>query len=967
MLEYATMATEAVRQQRRKERVKDNFRYLAGTATHPIKTVRERRESGLPSLGSRGRNKFFNTGLAGVLEVPAKIDEKNKKSLVTSLGSLLMVSGVLKGDADLVNRGYELVEADVVYTTKTPKSRPADYGLMVPAPNRVSNQSALSVEAVMAMRDIFDYKNPQGFTDSLNGYNLLAIIINDVDALVDRGLIGQAQMRETFDVALRRLSTVAGIPSAVIAPFILADLLNSEPSQAAEWLRNIPPQMLRPALDALVGSAIGYQVGKVQDKNSIDPTYKNRIVKTILGAIGGGIAGTAVEALGEDALKSANDVIAATSLTSAAVVKAAESVYFSPKRKIKASFENGITWLKDNEAAVIPFLSAVFHQQGRRRLELYAEQMGAGKTEALKRFTTQVTVEHLMSLGMTQADVARMVNAMIANDRELENTSLRPVRNLVSSSYARTLMLSGMVESLRMIRHDNKNPQGYELMPVISPAHIRDYVYTHGAAMRDGIDLAKAQKPTLALSILYPSMWVNNLLDFFHPTTNPQKNEKNLKDAVNFAGRYENSGGTGIRLMSSFAFWGEIWPQIVSANQFNDFYSIVADNLNDKNADGMRSNFSLVVQPNPMQEMLNALSVFYIDFSLPEYHGSSQRGAVKHIDSMITNLVGQIDSNPRALMDLLSFVSYSKAVIMSKPYFQKLGYNVEVDKGRFFLDTSVRNMEMVVNRTIKILFDKYLSNPRGLLLGFKDELASGKMTPERVNAIYMEMTALMEWTLREVPEFYRTPEGREVFRKLDSDIYERAGVYSPGNVFSAAYVDIFYNVIKVMNEHKKKENWDNGDERAVVLDEYAKLADKSLFVMLRNTLKVNVNPIHQANIDAKGITDYLTQNYGFFEFALNFASNESVLALVVVLRGILGTVADQAVEFASEELDQTRQSPERRKIRLLLTSITPRVITELSERGLTQEINSLAMAGKDAAEKINTEEAKKRRAGSKII
>jgi len=39
--------------------------------------------------------------------------------------------GVLKGDRDLTRASYELIEADLVYTPKTPKARPVDYGLMV--------------------------------------------------------------------------------------------------------------------------------------------------------------------------------------------------------------------------------------------------------------------------------------------------------------------------------------------------------------------------------------------------------------------------------------------------------------------------------------------------------------------------------------------------------------------------------------------------------------------------------------------------------------------------------------------------------------------------------------------------------------------------------------------------------------------------------------------------------------------
>lgn len=961
------MANALERQQRAQKRKADKLDYIKGAALHPVKTIKERSESGLPTLGRRGIDQFFTHGKAGVLEVPVKIDEKEKKSLVTSLGSLLMLSGVLKNDADLVDRAYELVEADVVYTKRTPRAKSSDFGLMIPPPNRISNMSGLSVEAVMAMRDIFDYQNAEGFNNSLTGYHLLSIIINDVDALIDRGIVGQAQQRETFDVAFRRLATATGVPSVVIAPFIIADLLNSKPSEAAEWVRNLPPNMLRPALDALVGAAIGYEIGSHKDRNEIDPTNRNKIVNGLVGMIVGAGVGTGVEFLGGESIKAVNDTVATIGIGAEIVSKTARKIYFEPKRKIKESFENGITWLKGNEGAVIPFMSSIFHQQGRRRMELYNGHEEPKTVNANKRSTVVQTINHLESLGLTRADIVRLTNAQIADDRDLDKPDLEALPKLVSSSFSETLLRSGLVESLRMIDYNRRHPGAYELMPILSPRNLKDYVYTHGAATRDGIDLAKAKKPTLALSILYPSLWVYNLLDFVQPTTNPQKNEKNLKDAVNFAGRYENSGGTGIRMMSAVSFWREIWPQMVSANQFNDFYQVIANNLNDTNADGMRSNFSLVVQPNPMQEMLNALSVFYIDFTLPEYHGSSQRGAVKHIDSMVTNLVGEIDRSPRALMDLLTFISYSKAVVLSKPYFQKMGYNVEIDQGKFFLDTAVKNIETVINRTIKVLFDKYLANPKGLLLGFRDELANKSMTPDRVDAIYREVTALIEWTLREVPEFYSTPEGREVFRKLDSDIYERAGVYSPGNIFSGAYVDIFYNVIKVMNEHKNKESWVADDKRAVALAEFSKLADKSLFVMLRNTLNVNINPSHQSTVDAARITDYLTQNYGFFEFAINFATDESVVNIVDALKRILGVIEQQAVEFASSELDQTLQSPERKKVRLMLTSIAPRVLAELGQRGLNEHIESLAHAAHNASSKINEEEAKKARARARAF
>lgn len=967
------MATPVERAAERKKRKANTIKYLEGAVTHPLKVIKERKRVGLPVLGERGRTSFFTKGEAAYVEIPHKIEQADRYSFLTSIAGLGLMMGVLKGDRDLTRASYELIEADLVYTPKTPKARPVDYGLMVTDKQRVSNRAGLSVQAVLSMRDVFDYDDPRMFEQSFNGQRLLALFMNNMDDLLDRDIVGDAQRRETWEVASRRFLSLTGASAAVAAPVILKEILDSEPSKATMWLNNLP------LLDAIVGAAIGYKKGEANDRESMIfannqfDKIKHRIVGAIVGGLVGGGGGLLVDKLAGEDIRLINQGLAKATLTGVGTYVLAKNLYFGPKEQIKNAFESGIQTLKDHQKDVIPFLPSIFHQQGRRRVELHNRAKDGNSVTGLRRQMYWATNQQLIEHGFTQAEINQAMKAEIANDREPDVIG-QGLPKIVSSSYARTMYLASMLESMRMLKHNKTGSQEYDLMPVLSPANLRDYVYTHGVAIRNGVDFTKApdSNPTLALGILFPSIWVYNLMDYFIPTSRAQKNEKNLKDAVNFAGRFENTGGTGIKLMSAYEFWQQNWLNIDATNQFQDFYHTVADNFNDTNADGMRNNFSMVLQPPPFYETLNALTTFYLDFTLPEHHQTSERGGVKHIDSMITSLVSQIDKNPRTLMDLLTFVSYCQSAKLAKPYLEKLGYNIPIDNGRKFLDVSVKHMEGVVNRTIRILFDKYLSNPKGLLTGFVKEINETArknaqdvkpedMTQEKADAVYMQLSALMEWVIRETPEFFDSADGRQVLAKLNPDLYERAGVYSAGNIFSGAFIDVFYNVYTVLGNIKEKEGWEQDDPRNLALVKIKGITDKTVFFLLKNTLNVNLNPMHAANVDSKKLGQYLSDNYTLFEFALNFTNDVNVFEINKFLVSIIEAIERQPSEYTSDSLQSRDWDEKRLKVNMILSSVVQRMIKELTERGLVPEAQSLAEKAKVASQAVHANEMQKAR------
>lgn len=972
------MATPVEKMAERRKRNNNTLKYLEGAATHPLKVIKERKKVGLPVLGERGRTSFFTKGEAAFVEIPHRIEQADRYSFLTSVAGLVSMMGVLKGDKGLTRAGYELIEADVVYTPKTPKARPVDYGLMVTDKQRISNRAGLSVQAVLSMRDVFDYDDPRMFEQSLNGQRLLALFMNGMEDLLDRDIVGDAQRRETWEVASRRFLSLTGASAAVAAPIILKEILDSEPSKASMWLNNLP------LLDAIVGAAIGYKKGEIKDRESMIfadnflDKVKHRIVGTIVGGLVGGGGGLLVDKLAGEDLKLINQGLAKATLTGVGTYVLAKNLYFEPKEKIRGAFESGIQTLKDHQKDVVPFLPSIFHQQGRRRVELYNRAKDSNSVNGLKRQMYWITNQELMDQGFTKDEINEAMKAEIANDRDPDAIG-KGLPKIVSSSYARTMYLASMLESMRMLNYDRTGSQKYNLMPVLSPANLRDYVYTHGAAIRNGIDFTKAPEsnPTLALGILFPSIWVYNLMDYFIPTSRAQKNEKNLKDAVNFAGRYENTGGTGIKLMSAYEFWQQNWPNIDATNQFQDFYHIVADDLNDTNADSMRNNFSMVLQPPPFYETLNALTTFYLDFTLPEQHQTSERGGVKHIDSMITSLVGQIDKSPRTLMDLLTFISYCKSAKLAKPYLEKLGYNIPIDNGRKFLDVSVKHMEGVVNRTIRILFDKYLANPKGLLTGFVKEINETAqknaqdvkpedMTQEKADAVYMQLSALMEWVIRETPEFFESADGRQVLAKLNPDLYERAGVYSAGNVFSGAFIDVFYNVYTVLGNIKEKEGWEIDDPRNLALVKMKGITDKTVFFLLKNTLNVNLNPMHAAGVDPKKLNQYLSDNYTLFEFALNFTNDVNVVEVNNFLMSIIEAIERQPSEYTTDSFQSKDWDERMWKVNTILSSVVQRMIKELTDRGHSPIAQVLAEKARAASSAIRDDQMKKSRSKKMI-
>lgn len=955
--------------------------YFMSTLFHFPQILTERKGTGFNWKTSRALDKL-DIGHAKDLALSAKIEERDIENPMGPMTTMLMYMGILNGDYELAEFAYHLLEGRHFFTPMTAKYyskiSPADMGKQIADPQEGGSiNTVLSIAAVTAMRNIFDKNalqdkpknkkrdslalvNPAAILElkddpTLRANELVRIITTEPDKIVDRGKVGKAQKRDTLKAFTARAGAV-GIPiGSAVALFKyvngeISDISGLQP--VINFVKNIGPEATAVIIDGLAVGKIGGSIGK-----SIDSDWDWEKILKRIGFVTGGAVGLGI---------AKEDPVLASVLGLATLI--AQPLYFAPKERIKEDYETGIGYLRKNIDKIKAFIPAIQYQEGKRWI--VTKNREKNKKTDYVTLGNRLTVLLSRALGVDMTSIQNILNLQISdwkhNDGESE--TLRP---LTRNSIAENNFIAMVAETTRFADEIAKHPEkGEELMPILAPEDLPSYYKLHGLQIKVAIDALKQVDPRLALTMLIPSLHEYNFVDSAFPNYDP-KGDNKFNDAVHYAGAMENEAGTGIRLLTSLGFWRDFVPNTGRTNLYWDFVSDLAMRYRTNSAEGLKNSFSLIVKPPPLNEMINALIAV------------SDRGEVKHMDTMIDNLIGKIDKEPGVLMDLLSFISYAKTCRLAGSTLKSLGYNVEIDTPegkRRFVDFSVRKMEESAKRATELLFNHYLSNPGGLILGFGKEIKAAKKEmheyakskgknsfdelddktkneykgkkPEQYQSVYSQMAVLIEWIIRETPEFFNESNGsgNRVLKQFADLVYERPGVYSAGNVFDASFADIFYNSVSALSERAKKEGWKKDDPRQMAFDRFMTVANEGIYVCINNTLGVNMNPnfSYSKHFGYEIIEDYLKANFEFFEFALLFIDNNAFSKILKKWFEMISQIETNLTAYVNPDIQETAASDRRKKVNLILTGIGTRLVVE-EERRLEEMIKSR----KIAADKID--------------
>lgn len=969
-------AKEALRKNIKHVDFDQRLAYFATTLFHFPQILRERKEVGFNWKTSRILDQL-DLGRAKDLDLSAKIEQNGIENPMGPMTTMLMYMGILGSDRQLAEFAYQLLEARHFFTPMTAKyySRisPADIGKRITDPQEGGSiNTVLSIAAVTAMRNIFDKStfqdesrnkkrnslalvNPAAILElrddpTLRANELIRIITSPSDKIVDRGKVGRAQKKDTLKAFMVRAGGV-GIPSACAT--VLFKYINGEISDinglkpVADFVRNIGPEAVAVILDGLAVAKVGGSVGR-----SIDSDWNWEKILKRIGFVTGGAAGLGI---------AQEDPVLASVLGLATLM--AKPLYFSPKERIKKAYEAGIDYLHNNMDKIKAFLPAIQYQEGKRWIvNKNGEKSRKIDYAGLKQ---RLAVMLSRASGLNINDIQKIVDLKIS-DWKHEDGQSRVLGPIARNSVSGNNFVSMILETIRLADEISRNPgKGEELMPILSPEDLPVYYKSHGLQIKVAIDALKQVDPRLALTMLIPSLHEYNFIDSAFSNYDP-KGDNKFNDAVHYAGAFENEAGTGIRLLTSLGFWRNFVPTTGRTNLYWDFIKELSQHYRRNSAEGLRNSFSLIVKPPPLNEMINALIAV------------SDRGEVKHMDTMIDNLIARIDKEPGVLMDLLSFISYAKTCKLSASVLKSLGYNVEIDTPegkKFFVDFSVRKMEESAKRATELLFNHYLSNPGGLILGFKKEIKTAKTEmlrfarskgkngfeeleekikneytgnrPEQFQSVYSQLAVLIEWVIRETPEFFADQEGQgpgnRVLKQFADLVYERPGVYSSGNVFDASFADIFYNSISALTERAKEEKWEKEDPRQKAFDRFMAITNEGLYVCISNTLKVNLNPNfdYSQSFGYESIEAYLKANFEFFEFALLFIDNQAFSKVMQSWFNLVSEIETNITAYVNPAIHERDASERRKKVNMILTGISTRLVAEEEKR-----LNDMIASGK---------------------